>query len=114
MAIARQQGEIDDLRERVACLERQARDVADAAGRGHSEVRDEVRRALKVQADAVHRLAARLDATAAAASARVPAEMAQRLAESRAREAATRAWAAALLGAVAVLAAALITLLGGR
>ena len=112
MAIARQQGEIDDLRERVARLERQARDVADAAERRHGEVRDEVRRALKVQADAVHRLTARLDATAAAASARVPAELAQRLAESRAREAATRTWAVALLGAVAVLAAALISLLG--
>jgi hypothetical protein len=45
-------------------------------------------------------------------SVRLPPEVARGLAEARAREAANRAWAIAPLGALAVLAAALVALLG--
>ncbi len=111
VALARQQGEIDALRQRIDRLESELRDWEEVAERRHGELRQEMRRGLDAQTVALGRLAARMDAAVEAFSSRVPPEMAQRLADARAREAATRSWAVALVGALAVVAAALVSML---
>jgi len=108
VAIARQQGEIEALHQRVGWLEEQMRSAEAEVGRRHAELRDDLQRGLDAQAAALERMTARLDGVIHMAGTWVPPEVAQRLAASHAREAAARAWAIALLGALAALAAAVL------
>jgi uncharacterized protein YlxW (UPF0749 family) len=111
VAMARLQADIDNLQERLEQLQRQVEETEAARERRHAELRDEVRRAMDAQAHGLAKLAARVDSAVAGLAGYVSPEMAQRLAESRAREAASRAWAVALLGALAIVVAAILTTL---